>query len=329
MGIFGLGLDYLVINHIDVIIYSIQVMEKKMIFEQITNLKIGEVLKDEPMSKYTTFRIGGPADIFVKPKDEEALIKLIKYLRKEGIEYFILGQGSNLLVSDKGIRGVVIALMDCLKDLEVEDDIITTGAGNLVPAVSRLAQRNSLSGMEPLSGIPGTIGGGLVMNAGAYGGEFKDIVIDVKVLNKDSEVEIISNKDMNFRYRGSDALEKEHLILGTRLQLKKKPQEEIDTLMQELTEQRVLKQPLNLPSAGSTFKRPEGHFAAALIEEAGLKGLIHRGVRVSDKHSGFIVNHDNGSFNDVLQLIKLVQKEVYDYSGIMLEPEIKIIGENI
>ncbi len=300
-----------------------------MLFEKIINLNIGEVLKDEPMKNHTTFRIGGPADIFIRPKDEESLKKLMKFLRDEKINLFILGQGSNLLVSDKGIRGVVVSIMDSLTELKVEDDIIVTGAGNAVPAVSKFAQRCGLSGMEQISGIPGSIGGGVVMNAGAYGGEFKDIIIDVKVLNSNSEVEIISNEDMNFRYRGSDVLDKGYIVLGTRLQLRKKPQEEIDSLMKELTDRRVSKQPLNYPSGGSTFKRPDGYYAAALIEEAGLKGLIHRGARVSDKHSGFIINHDNAEFRDVLELIRLVQKEVYDYSGVMLEPEVKIIGEGV
>lgn len=300
-----------------------------MLFEEIINLNIGEVLKDEPMKNHTTFRIGGPADIFIRPKDEESLKKLMKFLRDEKINPFILGQGSNLLVSDKGIRGVVVSIMDSLTELKVEDDIIVTGAGNAVPAVSKFAQRCGLSGMEQISGIPGSIGGGVVMNAGAYGGEFKDIIIDVKVLNSNSEVEIISSEDMNFRYRGSDVLDKGYIVLGTRLQLRKKPQEEIDSLMKELTDRRVSKQPLNYPSGGSTFKRPDGYYAAALIEEAGLKGLIHRGARVSDKHSGFIINHDNAEFRDVLELIRLVQKEVYDYSGVMLEPEVKIIGEGV
>lgn len=300
-----------------------------MLFEDIKNLDIGEVLKDEPMSEHTTFRIGGPADIFVVPKDVDSLVKLLKYLRERDIKPFILGQGSNLLVSEKGMRGVVISIMDSLTELELDNDIITTGAGNAVPAVSKFAQRNGLSGMEPISGIPGSIGGGVVMNAGAYGGEFKDIIIDVTVINSDLEEEVISNKDMNFRYRGSDVLDKGYIVLKTRLQLEKKPQDEIDALMKDLTDKRVSKQPLNYPSAGSTFKRPEGYYAAALIEEAGLKGLIHGGARVSDKHSGFIINHNKATFKEVLELIRLVQKEVYDNSGVMLETEVKVVGEGV
>lgn len=300
-----------------------------MLINKIKELDIGLVLKDEPMKKHTTFRVGGPADIFIKPTDEDSLVKLMKFLNKENVEPFILGQGSNLLVRDEGIRGVVICIHKALTELTLDEDVIYTGSGNTVPDVAKFAQRNSLSNMEQVSGIPGSIGGAVVMNAGAYGGEFKDFVLDVKVLNKDMEVEYISNKDMEFRYRGSSVLDRGYIVLGARLKLVKKDQSEIDILMDDFTNRRVKKQPLNYPSAGSTFKRPEGYYAAALIEEAGLKGLVHKGAMVSKKHAGFIINHDDASYKDVIELIKLVQKEVYDYSGVMLEPEVKIIGENI
>lgn len=300
-----------------------------MLIDKIKELDIGLVLKDEPMKKHTTFRVGGPADIFIKPTDEDSLVKLMKFLNKENVEPFILGQGSNLLVRDEGIRGVVICIHKALTELTLDEDVIYTGSGNTVPDVAKFAQRNSLSNMEQVSGIPGSIGGAVVMNAGAYGGEFKDFVLDVKVLNKDMEVEYISNKDMEFRYRGSSVLDRGYIVLGARLKLVKKDQSEIDILMDDFTNRRVTKQPLNYPSAGSTFKRPEGYYAAALIEEAGLKGLVHKGAMVSKKHAGFIINHDDASYKDVIELIKLVQKEVYDYSGVMLEPEVKIIGENI
>lgn len=300
-----------------------------MLIDKIKELDIGLVLKDEPMKKHTTFRVGGPADIFIKPTDEDSLVKLMKFLNKENVEPFILGQGSNLLVRDEGIRGVVICIHKALTELTLDEDVIYTGSGNTVPDVAKFAQRNSLSNMEQVSGIPGSIGGAVVMNAGAYGGEFKDFVLDVKVLNKDMEVEYISNKDMEFRYRGSSVLDRGYIVLGARLKLVKKDQSEIDILMDDFTNRRVKKQPLNYPSAGSTFKRPEGYYAAALIEEAGLKGLVHKGAMVSKKHAGFIINHDDASYKDVIELIKLVQKEVYDYSGVMLEPEVKIIGENI
>lgn len=308
---------------------TMKIMENKMLISKIENLNIGTVLKDEPMKKHTTFRVGGPADIFIKPKDEDSLVKLMRFLKEENIEPFILGQGSNLLVRDEGMRGVVICLHKALTDLSLEGNIIYTGSGNTVPDVAKFAQRNSLSKMEPVSGIPGSIGGAVVMNAGAYGGEFKDFVIDVKVLNQDMDIEYVSHKDMEFRYRGSSVLDKGYIVLGARLHLEKKDRKVIDALMEDLNKRRVTKQPLNYPSGGSTFKRPEGYYAAALIEEAGLKGLIHRGAMVSKKHAGFIINHDNATFLDVFELIKLVQKEVYDYSGVMLEPEVKIIGENV
>lgn len=299
-----------------------------MLIDKINDLNVGLVIENEPMKNHTTFKIGGPADIFVRPNNEEDFIKLMKLLKEEGISPFILGQGSNLLVTDEGIRGVVICLKDALTDLEIEDNIIYTGSGNSVPGVSKFAQRNCLTGMETVSGIPGTIGGAIVMNAGAYGGEFKDFVLDVKVLNTNMEVEYINNQNMNFRYRGSAVLDKNYIVLGTRLQLKKGNQEEINQLMDTYTEKRVTKQPLKDASAGSTFKRPEGYYAAALIEKAGLKGLIHRGAMVSNKHSGFVINHDNASYKDVVELIRLIQKEVFDYAGVRLEPEVKIVGEN-
>lgn len=299
-----------------------------MLLEKIKKLDVGLVRENEPMKNHTTFRIGGPADIFIKPRDEESLIRLMRLLREEGVEPFILGQGSNLLVTDKGIRGVVVCIHDALTDLYLEgEDIIYSGAGNTIPDVSKFAQKLSLTRMEEISGIPGDIGGGVFMNAGAYGGEFKDIVLDVKVLNKKNEIEYIKNSDMAFRYRGSAISEKGYIVLGARFQLAKGEQKEIDAKMEEFTSKRISKQPLNYPSAGSTFKRPEGYYAAALIEEAGLKGLIHRGAMVSDKHSGFIINHDNASYQDVIELIRLVQKEVFDFKGVKLEREVKIIGE--
>lgn len=298
-----------------------------MLIDKIRELEIGLVLENEPMKNHTTFKIGGPADIFIKPDGEANLVKLMKFLRQEGIKPFILGRGSNLLVSDKGIRGVVISIFDSLTDLKLEGDVLYSGAGNKITEVSRFAQKHSLSNMEEVSGIPGSIGGGIVMNAGAYGGEFKNIVIDVKVLTKENEVKLIPNKDMNFSYRHSAVLDEDYIVLGASFQLEKKPQEEIDALMDDLTYRRTSKQPLTYPSAGSTFKRPEGHYASALIQEVGLKGMIHRGAKVSSKHSGFIINHDGASFEDVVELIRLVQKEVEDYSGVKLEPEVKIIGE--
>ncbi len=301
-----------------------------MLTEKMKTLNIGTILVNEPMKNHTTFKIGGPADYFIIPNGVEELIELLDLVKSENLEYTIIGNGSNLLVSDLGIRGVVISISEGFNEIEIEDDdIINVGAGLLVSSTSKFAQRHSLSGMEFASGIPGSIGGGITMNAGAYGGEFINIVKDVTVLTKDLEVKTLSNKEMNFRYRNSAVKDEGLIVLSTRLQLVKKDQEEIDTLVNELNFKRTSKQPLDLPSAGSTFKRPEGYFAAALIEEAGMKGLIHGGAKVSEKHSGFVVNFNNASFKDVVELIRLIQKEVYDKSGIMLEPEVKIIGEGV
>lgn len=299
-----------------------------MLIEKIKNLDIGEVLENEPMKGHTTFRVGGPVDIFIRPKDEESLIMLMKLLKEEGVTPFILGQGSNLLVSDSGLRGVVICIHKALTDIYLDGETLYTGAGNSVPDVAKYAQRNSLSNMEEVSGIPGSIGGAVVMNAGAYGGEFKDFVKNVKVLTRDLEVKYIDNQDMDFRYRGSAVLDEGYIVLGANLSLRKRDQKEIDELMADYTNRRVTKQPLNYPSAGSTFKRPEGYYAAALIESSGLKGLVHRGAMVSDKHSGFVINHDNATYKDVIELIRLIQKEVKDKHGISLETEVKIIGED-
>lgn len=303
-------------------------MERQEILKDLVDLNIGKILKDEPMKNHTTFEVGGPADIFIEPKDEEALIKLMAYLRDKSIEPFILGQGSNLLVTDKGIRGVVIKIHGCLTELYLEDQTtIYSGAGITVPRLAKFAQDNTLTGLEKISGIPGDVGGGVFMNAGAYGSEFKDVVKEVKVLTTDNEVEFIKNEDMDFAYRQSLVKKKGYIVLGATFSLKKGVQEEIDDMVSDYTKRRRDKQPLEWPSAGSTFKRPEGYYAGALIEEAGLKGLVHRGAMVSDKHSGFVINHDHATYQDIIELIRLIQLEVYNKSGVKLEREVKIVGE--
>lgn len=303
-------------------------MERQEILKDLVDLNIGKILKDEPMKNHTTFEVGGPADIFIEPKDEESLIKLMAYLRDKSIEPFILGQGSNLLVTDKGIRGVVIKIHGCLTELYLEDQTtIYSGAGITVPRLAKFAQDNTLTGLEKISGIPGDVGGGVFMNAGAYGSEFKDVVKEVKVLTTDNEVEFIKNEDMDFAYRQSLVKKKGYIVLGATFSLKKGVQEEIDDMVSDYTKRRRDKQPLEWPSAGSTFKRPEGYYAGALIEEAGLKGLVHRGAMVSDKHSGFVINHDHATYQDIIELIRLIQLEVYNKSGVKLEREVKIVGE--
>lgn len=299
-----------------------------MLLDKINKLNIGLVKENEPMKEHTTFRIGGPADIYVIPSSEGNLVRLLELLEEEGTEAFILGKGSNLLVTDEGIRGVVIDISEAFTDISVDGNILTTGAGNTVTMVSNYALKNSLSGMERISGIPGSIGGGVAMNAGAYGSEFKDVVLDIRAIDKNLEIKSYTNEELNLRYRNSRVFDDGLIVLSCRFLLEKDEPEKIKDLMEEIKEKRTSKQPLNYPSGGSTFKRPEGYYAAALIEDSGMKGVIHRGARVSDKHSGFIINHDGANFKDVYELIELVRKEVYDYSGVDLELEVKIVGEN-
>lgn len=303
-------------------------MDRERTIKDLEDLNIGKILIDEPMKNHTTFEVGGPADIFIEPTNEEGLIKLMAYLRERSIEPFILGQGSNLLVTDKGIRGVVIKIHGCLTDLYLEDETtIYSGAGITVPRLSKFAQDNCLTGLEKISGIPGDVGGGVFMNAGAYGSEFKDVVKEVKVLTTDNKVEYIKNADMDFAYRQSLVKKKGYIVLGASFSLEKGVQAEIDDMVLDYTARRRNKQPLEWPSAGSTFKRPEGYYAGALIEEAGLKGLVHRGAMVSDKHSGFVINHNQATYQDIIELIRLIQLEVFNKSGVKLEREVKIVGE--
>lgn len=299
-----------------------------MLFEDIKNLEIGEVLKDEPLKNHTTFKIGGPADIFVKPKDEESIVKLLKFLKEIGKTYFILGRGSNLLVTDGGIRGVVICIYDALTEISLDGEDLYTGAGNTINAVSKFAQAHSMSNMERVSGIPGSIGGAIVMNAGAYGSEFKDFVTSVRVIDENLEIREIPGEDMDFSYRHSAVMDKNYIVLGCHIKVIKKPQEEIDEVVDDVTFKRTSKQPLEMPSAGSTFKRPKDSYASLLIDQSGLKGFKHKGAMVSDKHTGFLVNHDNATYKDVIELIEIVKEVVYEKSGIELEPEVKIVGED-
>ncbi len=299
-----------------------------MLFEDIKNLDIGEVLKDEPLKNHTTFKIGGPADIFVKPKNEESIVKLLKFLKDKEKPYFILGRGSNLLVTDGGIRGVVICIYDALTEISLDGEDLYTGAGNTINAVSKFAQAHSMSNMERVSGIPGSIGGAIVMNAGAYGSEFKDFVTSVRVIDENLEIKEIPCEDMDFSYRHSAVMDKNYIVLGCHIKVIKKPQEEIDEVVDDVTFKRTSKQPLEMPSAGSTFKRPKDSYASLLIDQSGLKGFKHKGAMVSDKHTGFLVNHDNATYKDVIELIEIVKKVVYEKSGIELEPEVKIVGED-
>ena len=281
----------------------------------------------EPMKKHTTFRIGGPADYYLCPHSTEELQKILQICRENKLEFFILGNGSNLLVSDKGYRGVVIQLWRNFSDIETEDNTITVKAGALLSKVAAEALEESLTGMEFASGIPGTMGGAVMMNAGAYGGEMKDIIREVTVLTREGKLLTLSKEEMNFGYRTSVVKEKGYVVISAELQLRKGDREEIRKVMDELKERRVTKQPLDMPSAGSTFKRPEVYFAGKLIMDAGLRGFSVGGAQISEKHCGFVVNKGDATAADVLGLIGEVQKRVQEKFGVALEPEVKFLGE--
>ena len=307
----------------------------KSVTEQLPQLGL---LRDEPMKKHTTFRIGGPADYYAEP-DMSQISKLIEMAKAYDMPVTVIGNGSNLLVGDKGIRGLVIGIGKGMSEIEVTEavaqdftaqdncHIITAGAGAILAAVAAKAAEASLSGLEFASGIPGSVGGAVVMNAGAYGGEIKDVLIDATVLTADGELKTVTRDELDLSYRHSIVPEKGYIVLSARFRLTPKPKDEIKSYMAELRAKRVEKQPLEYPSAGSTFKRPEGYFAGKLIMDAGLRGYSVGDAQVSEKHCGFVVNKGEAAAADVLTLIKDVQETVLKQFGVKLEPEVKMIGE--
>ena len=298
---------------------------KKELENQLKNIvKKGLVAVDEPMSAHTTFRIGGPADYYVEPTFEEVK-ELLFFLKKENIPYTLIGNGSNLLVSDEGIEGVVVSFGKEMSEVSWEKEVVRAKAGILLSRLASFAASKSLSGLEFASGIPGTLGGAITMNAGAYGGEMKDVVQSVTVLDGD-EMKEYSGEEMDFSYRHSRVLDEDLIVLEVTMKLQSGREEEILSSMKELNKKRVEKQPLNFPSAGSTFKRPEGYFAAKLIEDAGLKGYTVGGAKVSEKHSGFVINFDHATAKDVCTLMRDVQRIVKEKFDVSLEPEVRMIG---
>ena len=298
---------------------------KKELEKQLKNIvKKGLVAVDEPMSAHTTFRIGGPADYYVEPTFEEVK-ELLLFLKKENIPYTLIGNGSNLLVSDEGIEGVVVSFGKEMSEVSREKEVVRAKAGILLSRLASFAASKSLSGLEFASGIPGTLGGAITMNAGAYGGEMKDVVQSVTVLSGD-EMKEYSGEEMDFSYRHSRVLDEDLIVLEVTMKLQSGREEEILSSMKELNKKRVEKQPLNFPSAGSTFKRPEGYFAAKLIEDAGLKGYTVGGAKVSEKHSGFVINFDHATAKDVCTLMQDVQRIVKEKFDVSLEPEVRMIG---
>lgn len=286
-----------------------------------------EILVAEPMKNHTTFRIGGPADALALPKTPEEVAEVVRFCHEHAQPYYVLGNGSNLLVSDEGYRGLVLQLYRNFNDIQVNGETITVQAGAMLAAVARTAYQTGLTGLEFASGIPGTIGGAVVMNAGAYGGEMKNVLKEVTVLTKEGEVLVIPAKALELGYRTSVIPKNGWIVLGAVLQLKKGDQEQILARMEELKEQRITKQPLDLPSAGSTFKRPEGYFAGKLIMDAGLRGFTVGGAQVSEKHCGFVVNRGNATAADVWELICEVKRRVKEMTGVELEPEVKLLGD--
>ena len=285
------------------------------------------VLTKEPMASHTTFRVGGEADYLVMPRSVDEVGQVIAACREEGMDYMLIGNGSNLLVSDKGYRGVIIQLLDNFREISVQGKGIYAQAGALLSTVARTAQKAGLAGMEFAGGIPGTIGGAMMMNAGAYGGEMKDIVSSVSVMDAQGRVSQYTCEDMAFGYRDSALAHDELYALEITLALQEGDPEEIAAEMNALAEKRSAKQPLEYPSAGSTFKRPEGHYAGALIEQAGLRGYQIGGAQVSEKHCGFVINAGGATAADVRELIEYVQQTVEEHSGVRMTPEVRFVGE--
>ena len=280
-----------------------------------------------PLDKYTTLRVGGPADYFAEPSSEEELSALLNAAKEAGIPVLLMGNGSNLLVRDGGFRGLVIRLSKAFSRIEPWEHGLKAQAGALLSVLACEAANASLTGLEFAQGIPGTVGGGVYMNAGAYGGELGKRIESVTVLDHD-EVKRIPGSEMGFGYRHSRAMDEKWMVLGARFRLEKGDKEQIDAAMRDFAARRKEKQPLNYPSAGSFFKRPEGHFAGALIEKAGLKGKQVGGARVSEKHAGFLINAGGATASDFLALMRLVQDTVQRESGVLLEPEVRIVGDD-
>lgn len=292
--------------------------------EQILNEN--QIKINEPLDRHTTFRVGGPADLYLAP-EEIGLSAVMRILSEEKMHVTVIGNGSNLLIGDKGIRGAVVEIGRQMSEIFVDGEYVRAKAGAFLSNTAQKAYQNGLSGLEFAAGIPGSVGGAIVMNAGAYGGEMKDIVDYVKVLSRNGEILKLSNAQMEFGYRNSCVLKNEYLVLEAAFKLKKSDPAEIGKKMDSLREQRRSKQPLEYPSAGSTFKRPEGYFAGKLIMDAGLSGYTVGGAKVSEKHCGFVVNYKDASSADILAVIRHVQKTVKERFGVDLQTEVKMLGE--
>lgn len=293
----------------------------------IDALEEKQVYTKEPMKNHTTFRVGGEADYFVLPKTKEEVKKIVDICREYEMPYYILGNGSNLLVGDKGYRGVIIQIYKEMNEITVDENRIKVQAGALLSKIGSVALNEGLKGFEFAAGIPGTMGGAVVMNAGAYGGEMKDVLESVAVLTPEGDILVLKNHELELGYRTSIIAKKGYIVLEAIVALEQGNKDEIKARMDELRVQRTTKQPLEYPSAGSTFKRPEGYFAGKLIQDAGLRGFQVGGAQVSEKHCGFVINKENATAADIVELMSQVSDIVKEKFGVELEPEVKRLGE--
>lgn len=292
------------------------------------NENLGDFFYDEPMKNHTSFCVGGPAKLLIKPRDEEALVEILKSIRKNNYKYYILGNCTNIIVRDKGFDGIIIKLKNKLNDVKkVSNKEIYAGTGASMKKISEFAMENSLTGLEFAHGIPGSLGGAIVMNAGAYDGEIKNVVKSVRLLDENLNVIEVPGDEMNFSYRHSLVQERGLIVLGATFSLEDGDKNKIREKYEDFDQRRADKQPLDMPSAGSTFKRPTGYFAGKLIDDSGLRGFTHKGAGISEKHCGFVVNKNKATAQDVLETIEIVQKVVHDKFGVTLEREVKIIGD--
>ncbi|WP_324825183.1 UDP-N-acetylmuramate dehydrogenase [Sinanaerobacter sp. ZZT-01] len=301
-------------------------MNQKEIYEKLLPyIQESGLHLDAPMREYTSFRTGGNAALLVKPSGLSELFSAVELLNREKCPFIVIGNGSNTLFRDEGYEGVVLHVGGGIDRIRVEGNVIFAEPGILLSAVSKKAMEHSLTGLEFAAGIPGSLGGAVYMNAGAYGGEMKDVIISTASIKRNGMMKDRKADSLHFGYRKSVFQENDEIIIGVKMYLQTGDQEEIQKRMRELNTKRNEKQPVSFPSAGSFFKRPEGHFAGRLIEDAGLKGLSVGGARVSPMHAGFIINEGGATAADIIDLMKLVQQTVYDKSGVMLNPEVRII----
>ncbi|MDU6791385.1 MAG: UDP-N-acetylmuramate dehydrogenase [Anaerococcus sp.] len=291
------------------------------------NKDFGIIKFDEKLKNYTNFGIGGCADVLIEVEEEYQLVNLLKFNKENNIESTILGNGTNILVTDKGIRGCVIIISKNYDRISLDGNLLKVSAGCLLSKASKFSFKNSLTGMEKVSGIPGSVGGAVAMNAGAYGTEMKDIIKSVRLISKDGEILEYDNKDMDFSYRHSRVFDDDLIVSEAIFELKKDDQEKIYEKFDDFTNRRVSKQPLDKKSAGSTFKRPVGSYASKLIDECGLRGYKRGDCQVSEKHCGFLINNGDASFEEMINFIEEVSSIVFEKTGFKLEREVKIIGE--